>query len=150
MFRKAVIASLLSLSSVSAFAHMDNIHRLKAMFSNMVVKKNIHMMPVYYAKNFVLHTNGELMRYAKMYSAHAKIYQTPIQYRIQYDPAAFVESKNGVGARVFISVKKSPMAKWQKIEVLLLARYQKGKLAQMWEVTYPSWQKMKTFKSIAK
>lgn len=145
-FKKLVIYSVLLLTTPVAFAQSDNLTLLKQMFQQMVVKKDIKLAPKFYAKDFVLHTNGIKMSYKQFYNDHAKIYKTPIQYKIRYDRQTLVESGNKIAGRVFISVKAKPKAKWKKIEVILVAVYHHGKIAKLWELTYPNWSKMPTFK----
>ena len=87
--------------------------------------------------------------FKQYYLSHSSIYKTPIQYSISYDKNTFVTDKNKVAARVFITTK-TPNSKPAKIEVILIAKFKDNRISELWELTYPNWSKLKSFKSIAK
>lgn len=144
------LALIIGLVSGLHVAYADNIQRLKNMFTDMVVHKNIAVVPKYYAKNFKLYSNGKTMGYQQYYDDHKAVYQTPIQYQISYDAATLVEDKQRVAGRIFITTKR-PHEKAVKIEVMLVASYNKQhKIERIWELTYPNWTQLKAFKGFAK
>ena len=133
----------------TASAGEDHNQLLKTMFNRMVVEKNISLMPVYYDPDFKLYSNGKTMDYQAFYQDHKKIYQTPIQYSIKYDKNTLIQSGDKVAARLFITVQK-PGQQAKKIEVILIAQYRADKIYRLWELTYPNWADLKSFKSFTK
>lgn len=127
----------------------DNIDVLKNMFNEMVVKKNISLMSKYYDRDFVLYTNGEMMDYQQFYAGHKKVYETPIQYTVQYDKDTLVENDNKVATRMMITTKK-PDKDPVTLEVILIATFKDNKITRLWELTYPNWTKLKSFDSFSK
>lgn len=149
LYLKRLIFSVGLLGCVHT-AYTDNIQRLQNMFTDMVVHKNISVMPKYYAKNFRLYSNGQTMNYKQYFDGHKAIYLTPIRYQITYDKATLVEDNNHVAGRVFITTTH-PNEKPVKIEVILIAGYnEQHQISRIWELTYPNWSKLKAFKSFAK
>lgn len=126
----------------------DNVQSLKMMFDKMVVKKNISLMSRYYDPQFKLYSNGKAMNYQEFYQGHEKIYKTPIQYKIKFDNDTVIENGDKIAARVFI-ITKMPGQKTTEIEVILIARYRKNKIYRLWELTYPNWTKLKSFKAFS-
>ncbi|MDF1795373.1 MAG: hypothetical protein P1U63_02420 [Coxiellaceae bacterium] len=139
--------SLLCLINLSAQAqpNRDLTHQIKQMFTTMVVKKNILSMPQFYARSFILHSNGNDMSYNKFYQIHKKVYSTNIQYKIKYDNKTWVEHGNKIAGRLYITTI-TPKEKTD-IEVIFIAQYNKNKISELWEVTYPNWAKLKAFKA---
>lgn len=117
---------------------------LKEMFTKVTVEKNAQAIPIYYAKDFELQSNGKTMKFNEFLKLHQTIYQTGIQYKVRYDEEAFVEQDNKVAARIFITVTK-PNELSREIEVILVAEYKNNKLYRLWELTYPDWSGMKAF-----
>lgn len=127
----------------------DNIDVLKNMSNEMVVKKNISLMSKYYDRDFVLYTNGETMGYEQFYTGHKKVYETPIQYAVEYDKDTLVENDNKVATRMMITTKtpgKDPVT----LELILIATFKDNKITRLWELTYPNWTKLKSFDSFSK
>ncbi len=77
---------------------------------------------------------------------HRSIFKTPIQYQITYDKNTFVASKNKVAGRVFVTTTL-PHSKPVKIEVILIAEFKAEKISKLWELTYPNWSKLKSFRA---
>jgi hypothetical protein len=149
IMKKFIITMLMTMGLVNV-ASADNIQLLRNMFNDMVIKKDISVMPKYYAPDFKLYSNGMVMNYQQYYVGHKREYQTPIQYQVAYDSATIFESKHKVAARVFITTKR-PHEAPTKIEVILIAAYNdKHKLERIWELTYPNWSRLKAFKSFSK
>ena len=146
--KRITIIILITLGLIST-AWADNIDVLKNMFTNMVVKKDISDMPKYYTSDFELYSNGKTMNYKQYYLGHKSIYKTSIQYQIAYDENTFVKNNNKVAVRMFITTKM-PHSKANKIEVILIAQFRKHKISKLWELTYPNWSKLKSFKSFSK
>ena len=122
------------------------IHQLKEMFTEMVLKKQASKIPQYYHPDFLLYTNGETMDYAEFLRSHQEYYASPIQYQIEYDEETFLENKDRLAGRVWITVKK-PEHPPRKIEVVLIAQYKDHKLYRLWELTYPDWSQLPTFQN---
>ncbi len=118
--------------------------RLKAMFHEMVIYKQITKIPEYYHQDFLLYTNGTRMDYEAYLKCHEEIYATPIQYEIKYDEETFVEQGEKLACRVFITTKK-PGVPPTEIEVVLIADYKEGKIYRLWELTYPDWSQTPAF-----
>lgn len=115
------------------------------MFSEIVLKKDASVIPMYYHKDFLLYTNEETMEYDAYLEFHKKYYATPIQYEIQYDEETFLEQNDKIAGRVWITTSKlNEPAK--KIEVILIAQYKDGKIYRLWELTYPDWSKLPVIK----
>lgn len=124
----------------------NNITLLKQMFEKVTVEKNVQAIPVYYDEDFELYSNGNKMNYDSFLQLHTNIYKTPIQYKVRYDNETFVEQGNKLAGRLFITTKK-PDEATHEIEVILVVLYKNQKIYRLWELTYPDWSKMKTFKS---
>ncbi len=150
MYKKRVVLALVLSAVLAGVANAsDKVQLLKSMFHDMVIEKNISKMPQYYTKDFVLYSNGKSMSYQDFYQGHQKVYQTPIQYSFQYDDGAMLQSRDKLAARVFITTKV-PGNDATKIEVILIAQYRGDKICRLWELTYPDWSKLKSFKSFSK
>ena len=50
--------------------------KLKEMFSEMVIKKDASLIPIYYHENFLLYTNGEVTDYQAFLTSHQEYYST--------------------------------------------------------------------------
>lgn len=118
---------------------------LKEMFTKVTIEKNSQAIPVYYDKDFELYSNGQKMGFKQFLKLHQNIYITPIQYKVSYDENTLIEQGNKVSGRLFITTK-IPNDPSRKIEVILIATYKKDKLYRLWELTYPDWSKMKSFR----
>lgn len=111
----------------------------------MVVKKNAALIERYYHTDFLLFTNGKTMDFDEFLKTHQEIYATPIQYEIVYDEKAWVEQKERLAGRVFITIKR-PEEPPREIEVILIVAYKEGKIFRLWELTYPDWSQLPAFK----
>jgi hypothetical protein len=120
------------------------IQLLKEMFAEMVVKKDASLIPKYYHEDFLLYTNGHEMDYKTFLESHEKYYATDIQYTVDYDEETFVEQRNKLAARIWITTTK-PNEAPKKIEVLLIAEYRENKIYRIWELTHPDWSKLPSF-----
>lgn len=117
---------------------------LKEMFHKMVEEKNASLIPDYYHKDFLLFTNGQTIDYSSFLESHKAYYETPIEYRVEYDEETFVEQGDKVAGRVWITTSR-PQELPKKIEVILIVEYREGKIYRLWELTYPDWSKLPAF-----
>lgn len=122
---------------------------LKEMFSEMVVKKQASLIPHYYHPEFLLFTNGREMGYEEFLNSHREVYETPIQYAIDYDTETFVEQGDKIAGRVFITTSL-PTETPKEIEVILVVQYKDNKIYRVWELTYPDWSKLDAFENFNK
>ena len=122
-----------------------SIDHIKEMFSQMVLKKDVSLIPKYYHQDFILYTNEEKMDYAFFFKMHESIYNTAIQYQVEYDDETLLEQDNKVAGRVWITVTK-PNESPKKMEIILIAKYKEDKIYRLWELTYPDWSKLPEFK----
>lgn len=121
------------------------INRLKEMFTEMVVKKDVSAIPHYYHQEFLLYTNGEVIDYDNFYQSHQRYYATDISYEISYDEEAWLEQEEKLAGRVWITTSR-PSELAQKIEVILIAHFKQNKIYRLWELTYPDWSQLSAFK----
>ena len=124
-----------------------SIKLLKEMFQKMVLPKDASLIPKYYDKGFILYANGQEMDYRSYLELHESVYQTPIQYNVEYDEETFLEEGDKVSLRMWITTSR-PNEPPQEIEVILIAQYKEGKLYRVWELTYPDWSKMPAFENL--
>lgn len=120
---------------------------MKEMFSEMVIKKDASLIPKYYHKNFFLYTNGQEINYKSFLESHQSYYQTAIQYEVEYDEKTLVEQDDKIACRVWITTSR-PGEPLKKIEVMLIAQYNDGKIYRLWELTHPDWSKLPAFTDI--
>lgn len=120
------------------------IAKLKEMFERMVVQKDASLIPFYYHKEFLLYTNDQVTDYDAFLASHIQYYQTPIQYQVEYDEEAWVESGHKVAGRVFITTSR-PNEMPKRIEVILIVQFQNGQIDRLWELTYPDWSALPAF-----
>ncbi len=120
---------------------------LKEMFKEMVIHKKAFLIPHYYHRDFLLYTNEETMDYDAFLKTHVEIYETPIQYRVEYDEETLLEQGERVAGRIWITIQK-PNEPPRRIEVMLIAQYKERKLYRLWELTYPDWSQLPAFKDI--
>ncbi len=123
------------------------IEKLKAMFDEMVVKKNLSVLSFYYHQDFLLYTNGIEMNYAAFLESHRKIYEEPITYQIEFEEETFLEQEDKVAGRIWITTSL-PNEKPNKIEVVLIAQFKDRQIYRIWELTYPDWSQLPAFKEI--
>lgn len=105
---------------------------LDEMFLEMVVPKDASKIAKFYAKDFLLFTNGTSMTYDEYVTMHERVYATPIAYTYRIEEETVVEGDDSVGARVFITTQMPGEAP-REIEVVLLAKYRGGLLHRLWE-----------------
>lgn len=121
------------------------LEKLKEMFREMVLKKDVTVISRYYHEDFLLYTNGEIIDYGTFLKLHKKYYATAIKYEIEYDEETFLESGERIAARIWITTSR-PNEPLKKIEVILIAQYKHNKIYRLWELTYPDWSKLPTFR----
>jgi hypothetical protein len=117
---------------------------LDEMFREMVLTKDASKIAKFYARDFLLFTNGTTMDYDQYVAMHERVYATPIQYEYRIDNETVIETDGSIGARVFITTQMPGEAP-REIEVVLLAKYRDGLLVRLWELTWPDWTKAKEF-----
>ena len=120
------------------------VERLKRMFDEMVIKKDISKLSHYYHPEFLLYTNEQTMDYKYFFESHEKIYATAIEYQIEYDEETFLEQNEKIAGRVWITTKR-PAEAAKKIEVILIAQFKENKIYRIWELTYPDWSQLPAF-----
>lgn len=120
---------------------------LKEMFQEMVVKKDPEKISKYYHPDFLLYTNGEIWDYNRFLSSHLEIYETSIQYKIDYDEETFLEQGDKLAARVYITTQRAHESA-KEIEVILIAQFKEHKIYRLWELTFPDWSKMESFENL--
>jgi hypothetical protein len=121
-----------------------SIKKLKAMFSEMAEKKDASLIPVYYHPGLLLYTNGQVTNYQEFLTQHQEYYATERTYQVEYDEDTLLEQGDKVAGRIWITVAV-PGAPIKKIEVMLVAQYQDGKIFRLWELTYPDWSRLPGF-----
>lgn len=122
-----------------------SIEKMKEMFSEMVIKKNAQLIPLYYHPDFLLYTNEIITNYQDFLESHQKYYATEIQYQVEYDEETLVEQGEKIAARVWITTHR-PNESAKRIEVILIAQYKENKIYRLWELTFPDWSKLPAFK----
>jgi hypothetical protein len=122
------------------------IKKLKKMFNEMVIKKDVSQIPIYYHSGFLLYTNEQVTDYDEFLQSHETYYATDIQYQVTYDEETLFECDEKVAGRIWITTSK-PNEPARKIEVILIAQFKEGKIYRLWELTYPDWSKLPAFVS---
>ena len=120
---------------------------LKEMFEERTIKKDASKIPVYYAEDFQLFTNGQVQGYQQFLEDHEKYYASQIQYEIEYDEETLVEDDDGVAARCWITTSR-PNEEPTRLEVLLIGKYRDGKITHIWELVWPNWAELPAFTEI--
>ena len=115
------------------------------MFNEMVVRKDPAAIPRFYAPSFVMHSNGGSQDFEAYAKSHEEMYATDISYAVEYDEDAWVESADKVAGRVWITTKRSEEAA-TRIEVILIAAIEDGRITRLWETTWPNWADLEAFK----
>lgn len=95
-----------------------------------------------------MHANGQTFNYQKFYDLHADIYKTDIEYKVEYDFETFVETKDRLAGRVFITLT-NPGQPQRELEVILIVKYAADKILRLWELAYPDWSKMPDFEKVS-
>lgn len=122
-----------------------SIKKLKEMFSEMVMKKDASLIPVYYHPEFLLYTNEQVTNYDDFLKSHQEYYATAIKYEVAYDEETLFEHENKLAGRIWITTSR-PNEPSKKIEVILIAEFKDDKIYRLWELTYPDWSKLPAFK----
>lgn len=120
-------------------------NKLIEMFQRVVIQKNASLIPEYYHRDFLLYTNGRKMDYDAFLAFHEEAYATSIQYAVEYDEETFVEQRDKIAARIWITVSRSGEIP-KKLEIILIVTYREGKIYRMWKLTYPDWSQLSAFK----
>lgn len=121
------------------------LEKLKEMFREMVLKKDVTVISRYYHEDFLLYTNGEIIDYGAFLKSHKKYYATAIKYEIEYDEETFLEQGERIAVRIWITTSR-PNEPLKKIEVILIVQYKHNKIYRLWELTYPDWSKLPAFR----
>lgn len=117
---------------------------LKKMFDQMVVAKNPEAIARFYAPGFVMESNGVRQSYDAFARSHEGVYASDISYSVEYDEAAWVENAGRVAGRVWITTKL-PNGPATRMEVILIAVFEEGRITRVWETTWPNWSDLKEF-----
>ena len=112
----------------------------------MVVAKNAELIEHYYDPDFVMYSDGLAQNFTEFRDSHREIYTTSIDYAIEYDEQAWVETADKVAGRVFITTSRSGEQP-TRIEVILIAAYRDGRIHRVWETTWPSWRNVAALES---
>ena len=103
------------------------------------------MQKKYYHPEFKLYANGLIQEYKEYVKLHEDIYKTDIQYKVDIQKVTVIDGPSGVSMRVFITTSK-PGEQPKEIEVILIATFKDNLIYRLWELTYPDWTKINTFK----
>jgi hypothetical protein len=118
---------------------------LQEMFSEMVIRKDASLIARYYHPEFLLETNGQKQDYETFAKGHEKIYAAAVTYEVRYDPDSWVEEAEKIAVRVWIKTQR-PAEDAVEFEVVLIATYLDDKIYRVWELTWPDWSQVETFK----
>ena len=119
---------------------------LREMFEQMVERKDAPAIERFYSPSFVMFSNGVTQDYAAFADSHRGVYATEISYSIEYDEEAWVETADKVAGRVWITTSR-PDEKPTRIEVVLIAAFEDGRITRVWETTWPSWNELPAFET---
>lgn len=124
-----------------------SVARLKEMFERMVVAKDPTLIAEFYAPSFVMESNGSRQDFAAFAASHERVYATAISYAVSYDEEAWVEGHGRVAGRVWITTSRPGEAE-TRFEVVLIAHFDdEGRIARIWETTWPDWSQAEAFKN---
>ena len=118
---------------------------LEEMFQEVVIKKQAKLQKKYYHPEFKLYANGLIQEYKEYVKLHEDIYKTDIQYKVDIQKETVIDGPSGVSMRVFITLFKANEQP-REIEVILIATFKDNLIYRIWELTYPDWTKINTFK----
>jgi hypothetical protein len=119
---------------------------LRQMFEQMVEKKDSAAIDRFYDPSFVMSSNGITQDFDAFAASHRTIYATPICYSVEYDEQAWVETTDRVAGRVWITTSR-PGESPTRIEVVLIAAFNDGRITRIWETTWPSWRTVPAFET---
>lgn len=117
---------------------------LKEMFSEMVVKKDISLIPHYYDKDLIIYTNGKQINYREFYDTHVEYYASSKKYSVVYDEQTLFASDDKVAGRMYITITR-PNETPKELEVILIVQYRNNKITRVWELTFPDWSHLPAF-----
>jgi hypothetical protein len=117
---------------------------LREMFAEMVEAKDISKVPVYYAEDLTLRTNGRVQGYEQFLADHRSYYASAVTYSVELDEDTLVEQGERVAGRCWITTAR-PGEEPVRLEVLLIARYRDGKITDLWELVWPDWADLPAF-----
>jgi hypothetical protein len=117
---------------------------VRAMFDRMVAVKDLAAIEAYYDPEFELTTNGRVQDYATFVAGHERVYATDIEYAVEYDDDAWVQTASQVAGRLWITTRR-PGQDPTRIEVVLVARLRGGRFHRVWELTWPDWSQLPEF-----
>ena len=112
------------------------VQSVKNMFEQVLVRKQIGKIADFFTKDAVVFSNGNKVDYQDFVESQHELSSSSIQYAIAYDQQAWLSGHEKVAGRVFITLQKS-VQEAQKIEVIFIAEFQKGKIKTLWELAYP-------------
>lgn len=104
---------------------------LRQMFERMVENKDSEAIERFYHPSFVMFSNGVTQDFEAFAASHRAIYATPIQYSVEYDDQAWVETTDKVAGRVWITTSR-PGETPTRIEVVLIAAFTDGRISRVW------------------
>jgi len=119
---------------------------LRQMFGQMVEKKDPAAIERFYDPSFVMFSNGLTQDFEAFAASHRTLYATQISYSVEYDEDAWVEALDKVAARVWITTSR-PDESPTRIEVVLIAAFNDGRITRVWETTWPSWSELPAFET---
>ncbi|MFI5510999.1 nuclear transport factor 2 family protein [Mycobacterium sp. NPDC051804] len=119
---------------------------LRKMFEEMVVAKDIRAADRFYDPSFVMYSNGVAQNFDEFVASHRTVYGTEISYAVEYDEEAWVETEDKVAGRVWITTSR-PDETPTRIEVVLIAAFEDGRITRVWETTWPSWNELPAFET---
>lgn len=126
-----------------------SVNVVRMMFEEMVIPKDAGQIERFYAPSFVMTSNGVGQGYEDFAQSHRTTYATEIVYAVEYDEDAWVEQVDDAGTgkvagRVWITTSR-PGEKPTRIEVVLIAALEDGRITRVWETTYPNWADLAAF-----
>lgn len=119
---------------------------LKEMFTEMVERKDVSLIPKYYHPDLLIYTNNKIISYDDFLKSHIEYYSKPIKYKVSYDDDTWIENDNKIAVRTFISIANNENQSVFNIEVILIAEFKDNRIYRLWELTYPDWSKESTFR----
>jgi hypothetical protein len=119
---------------------------MRGMFEQMVVHKDVSVIERFYDPSFLMYSNGVTQNFEEFSASHRTVYDTPISYAIEYDEEAWVETRDKVAGRVWITTTR-PGESPTRIEVVLIAAFKDGRISRIWETTWPSWNELPAFEN---
>jgi hypothetical protein len=119
---------------------------LRQMFEQMVENKDPTAIEQFYDPSFVMFSNAVTQDFEAFAASHRTVYSTEIRYSVEYDEDAWVETRDKVAARVWITTSR-PNESPTRIEVVLIAAFHDGRITRVWETTWPNWNELPAFET---